>query len=48
MSVHPNNVILLTGASSGIGRQLVLQLAAQGGHLALAARSLDALSSEVR
>ena len=41
------NVIVLTGASSGIGRQLALQLAEQGAYLALAARSVDMLNNVV-
>jgi short-subunit dehydrogenase len=42
-------VIIITGASSGIGKALALQLAEQGAYLALAARDkerLEALSSE--
>jgi len=33
-----DNVVVLTGASAGIGHQMALQLAAQGAHLVLAAR----------
>ena len=38
-------VAAITGAGSGIGRQLALQLAAQGCHLALADRSQEGLDS---
>lgn len=38
-----NKVSIITGASSGIGREVALQLAAQGGKLSLAARRLDRL-----
>lgn len=37
------NVVILTGASVGIGRELALQLADQGARLVLAARNLDKL-----
>ena len=45
MTTHPlrGQSVLLTGASSGIGRELALVLARQGARLALAARSRDAL-----
>jgi short-subunit dehydrogenase len=36
-------VVIVTGASAGIGRSLALQLAAQGAKLAIAARRLDRL-----
>ncbi len=37
-------VALVTGASRGLGRQIALTLAANGSHLALAARNADELS----
>lgn len=40
-----DNAVIITGASSGIGRELALQLADQGARLALAARSADALEA---
>jgi len=46
-----DNVVVLTGASAGIGHQLALQLAAQGAHLVLAARDaakLDETAAECR
>ncbi len=38
-----DNVVIITGASSGIGKELALRLSEQGAKLALAARHLDAL-----
>ena len=38
-----DNVVILTGASRGIGEQIAYQLADQGASLALAARSLERL-----
>ena len=45
------NVVVLTGASEGIGREMALRLAAQGAWLALAARDgakLEAVAAECR
>jgi short-subunit dehydrogenase len=42
------NVAIVTGASSGIGRELALQLASQGAHLMLAARDSDRLRETAR
>src|SRR4051812_44868768 len=45
------NVVVLTGASAGIGREMALQLAAQGAELVLAARGaepLEAVAAECR
>jgi short-subunit dehydrogenase len=44
-AVLRENVMIITGASSGIGRALALQLAQQGAWLALAARNVDQLES---
>jgi short-subunit dehydrogenase len=43
MPYLPNSVVLLTGASVGIGREMALQLAAPGVRLALAARDREKL-----
>jgi short-subunit dehydrogenase len=46
-----DNVVIITGASSGIGAELARQLAGQGARLALAARSverLEAIAAECR
>jgi NAD(P)-dependent dehydrogenase (short-subunit alcohol dehydrogenase family) len=50
-SAFRDNVVVLTGASRGIGREMALQLAAEGAWLALAAReagALEALAEECR
>ena len=44
-SVLRENVMIITGASSGIGRALALQLAEQRAWLALAARDIDQLKA---
>lgn len=46
-----DNVVVITGASDGIGREMALQLAGQGAWLALAARDaqkLEAVAAECR
>jgi short-subunit dehydrogenase len=44
-SVFGQNVVLITGASSGIGRELAYQLSDQGAWLSLAARDVERLAS---
>ncbi len=39
-----DNVIIITGASAGIGKELAIQLAEQGAHLSLAARDITKLN----
>ena len=46
-SLLRENVMIITGASSGIGRALSIQLAAQGAWLSLAARDADRLAEAV-
>lgn len=44
MDIFKSNVVVLVGASRGIGRQIARQLAEQGAHLVLAARSANQLN----
>jgi short-subunit dehydrogenase len=44
-SVFKDKTVIITGASSGIGRELAYQLAAQGAWLSLAARTAERLES---
>lgn len=46
--VFQDNVVVITGASYGIGRELALQLSALGAELVLAARSANALADTAR
>ena len=45
--IFHENVVIITGASSGIGQQLAFQLAQQGAWLALAARDIQSLEAVV-
>ena len=47
MTTFRENVVILTGASRGIGREMAFQLADQGAWLALAAREAGALEEAV-
>jgi len=42
---YTNKVVVITGASSGIGKALALAVLAQGGRVAVCARSIDKLES---
>lgn len=43
----PGAVVLITGASSGLGRQLALKYAAKGAQLMLTGRNIEALKEVV-
>lgn len=47
MTYWTNKVVMITGASSGIGRGIALEVAARGGHLGLLARREDLLNEIV-
>ena len=44
-SLHPNPVVLVTGASRGIGREIALAYARRGAQLVLAARTAETLAA---
>jgi 3-oxoacyl-ACP reductase-like protein len=46
-SIFKDKVVVITGASSGIGRELAYQLAEQGAWLSLAARNGERLATVV-
>ena len=43
-AIFQDHVIIITGASSGIGREIALQLAEQGSWLSLGARNIERLN----
>lgn len=45
MSIHADRVLLITGAASGIGRQLALDLAAEGARIGAVDRNAEALAA---
>jgi len=47
MTYWTNKVVMITGASSGLGRGMALEIAARGGHLGLLARREDLLKEIV-
>ena len=47
MAYWTNKVVMITGASSGLGRGMALEIASRGGHLGLLARREDLLNEIV-